>query len=201
MARTRRHLQSNVVYHVFNRRTDKQCLFPSAAAYEDSLDVLARANEKFEARLHAYCLLHSHVHLAASAEDPAVLRHYLQWIFETHAVRFRFQTATRGYGHVYQDRYKSKPIDGAVHYVTVIRYIEANPREARLVARAQDWRWSSLRERVSGRERLIQPGPWGLPDRWVQLVNTVDVAIHEVPALLGQLSAFRPGPTAFPEFS
>jgi putative transposase len=142
----------------------------------------------------------NHWHLAASAEDPNTLSGYIRWVSATHAVRYRFQTDTRGHGHVYQDRYRAEPIETAVDYIRLVKYIEANPLEAGLVDRAERYQWSSLQERLSGRRRLIEAGPWELPSDWVVIVNTPDFRAELEPSLLGQSAAFRPQPTPFPEF-
>lgn len=199
MARKRRYLQHHTVYHVFNRRTDKQCLFATPDAYEDFLRVLARGKRKFAVRLHAYCLMQTHWHLALSADDVSVMAQFLRWTATTHAVRFRFQTGTRGQGHVYQDRYKAVAIDGAVHYATVLRYIEANALAAGVVRRAEDWRWSSLHERRRPVSKVIDAGPWTLPPDWLALVNSPVARMELLPSLLGQEAKFRPNACAFPE--
>jgi putative transposase len=49
-----------------------------------------------------------------------------------------------GTGHVYQGRYKSFVVKSDAHFLTVARYVEANALRAKLVRRAEDWRWSSL---------------------------------------------------------
>jgi putative transposase len=36
--------------------------------------------------------------------------------------------------------------------VTALRYVSLNPVRARMVARAQDWRWSSTRAHLGGRD-------------------------------------------------
>jgi putative transposase len=195
MARAPRCLRSDVVYHVHNRRTDKQCLFPEPALYEDTLKVLRRGKQKYEARIHAFCLFYNHVHLAVSAHDVSQLVRFLHWTSTTHAIRFRLKTGTRGLGHVYQDRYKDKPVGDCVHYATLIRYIERNPLEAGLVERAEDWQWSSLRERMRGEGDLIEPGPWRLPDDWLSLVNAPEVDMYEIPSLLGQTSLWMTTPS------
>lgn len=192
MARPRRFIQSNVVYHIFNRRTDKQCLFTTNGAYDRFLDIVAAGRDKYPVRHHAYCLMKTHWHLAISSEDPAVIPLYLRWLATTHAVRFRRHTNTRGNGHVYQDRYKSTPVDGRIHYATLVRYIEANASTAGLVSRAEDWRWSSLKERMSGRNRIIEPGPWALPRTWAEIVNAPNVSIALEPSFLNQAATFRP---------
>jgi hypothetical protein len=44
---------------------------------------------------------------------------------------------------------------------------------------------------------LIQPGPWSLPQDWIDIVNSPDVKIEEIESLVGQRAAFRPPPVAF----
>ncbi|HUB84594.1 MAG TPA: hypothetical protein VL971_02800, partial [Rhizomicrobium sp.] len=38
------------------------------------------------------------------------------------------------------------------HLIAAARYVSLNPVRARLVARAEDWRWSSVRAHLSGRD-------------------------------------------------
>jgi putative transposase len=185
MGRSTRDLESNVVYHVYNRRTDKQCLFPEPALYDDLLGVLRRAKKKYVVRLHAFCFFYNHVHFALSAADVEQLVRFVQWFETTHAVRFRLKTDTRGQGHVYQDRYKAKPVLDCVHYASLIRYIERNPCEAGVVSSAEEWQWSSLRERVSGNVSLLDPDPWPLPKDWLSIVNAPSIDMYAVPELLG----------------
>ena len=192
MARVRRSIESNVVYHIFNRRTDKQCLFSSNGAYDQFVDLLAAGRDKYPVRHHAFCLMKTHWHLALSTDDAGAIPRYLRWLSTTHAVRFRFRTDTRGNGHVYQDRYRSVPVEGSIHYATLVRYIESNALTAGLVSRAEDWRWSSLKERLSGRTRIIEPGPWTLPATWPAIVNAPDLSLALEPSFLNQVARFRP---------
>ena len=45
-------------------------------------------------------------------------------------------------GHLWQGRYFSAPLDESYGWHT-IRYVERNPRRAKLVERAEDYPWSS----------------------------------------------------------
>ena len=38
------------------------------------------------------------------------------------------------------------------HLLTAVRYVALNPVRARLVARAQDWPWSSVRAHLAGED-------------------------------------------------
>ena len=60
-----------------------------------------------------------------------------------------------GHGHVYQGRFKSFPISTDGYFHQAVRYVERNALRAKLVKRAEEWRWSSLWRRESG--TLEQP--------------------------------------------
>ena len=52
-------------------------------------------------------------------------------------------------GHLWQNRYRSG-IVAADHEWTVIGYVERNPVRAQMVARPEDYRWSSARAHLTG---------------------------------------------------
>jgi REP-associated tyrosine transposase len=54
-------------------------------------------------------------------------------------------------GHLWQGRFSSVAMD-EVHFVTALRYVALNPVRARLVERAQEWRWSSAAAHLSGKD-------------------------------------------------
>jgi putative transposase len=63
------------------------------------------------------------------------------------------------------------------HLLTVCRYVERNPLRARLVPRAEDWRWSSLSDRVGAPERpALSPWPVARPADWLAWVNEPQTA-------------------------
>jgi len=62
----------------------------------------------------------------------------------------RYHRHYKGSGHVWQGRYRSFPIEPGGHLLTVLRYVERNPVRAGMVAKAQDWLYSSAREMGSG---------------------------------------------------
>jgi putative transposase len=174
MPRKKRVLEANRVYHVYNRRTDRQLLFPSASAYDEFLDLLEDGRRRYCIRICAYCPLATHWHQAIWVRDgggACDVSNYLRRLSSSHAIRFRLASGTRGNGHVYQDRFKSPVVESERHYLTLVRYIEANPLEAGLVRRAEEWRWSSLAERLIGGRRILEDGPVLLPSDWVEIVN------------------------------
>ncbi len=187
MPRNPRVFEENCVYHVFNRRTDRQRLFPSASAYEEFVAMVARGRERYNIRISSFCVMETHWHQSIWVRENdgvTAVGKYLRWLSSSHALRFRYASDTRGHGHVYQDRFKSVLVDTDTQYLTLVRYIEANPLVSGLVQRAEEWPWSSLVERLNGRRRIIDDGPLTLPDDWSEIVNArwpadeIDLARH-----------------------
>lgn len=58
-------------------------------------------------------------------------------------------------GTLWESRYKSSPIQTDQYLLSCIRYVELNPVRAHMVAQAEDYRWSSYKARVIGKEPLI----------------------------------------------
>jgi putative transposase len=53
-------------------------------------------------------------------------------------------------GHFWQGRFGAVAMDEP-HLAAALLYVSLNPVRARLVVRAQDWRWSSTRAHLSGK--------------------------------------------------
>ncbi len=96
----------------------------------------------------------------------------LQWLTVTHVRRWHAHYHTEGTGPIYQGRFKSFPIQQDEHYYAVCRYAERNARRARLVKRAENWRWSSLWHRCQATGvPWLGDGPLPLPANWIERVN------------------------------
>jgi putative transposase len=71
------------------------------------------------------------------------------------------------------DRTHSFPIQLDEHLLAVLRYVEANARRAKLVERAERWRWCSLWARRQGGQPAATLHPWPVdePADWLSDVN------------------------------
>ena len=49
-------------------------------------------------------------------------------------------------GHLFQDRFKSEPVNDMPYFVTLLRYIHQNPTKAGIVSKVGDYDWSSWKE-------------------------------------------------------
>jgi putative transposase len=197
MPRARRICPPDVVFHVINRANDRRRLFFQDDDYQEFLDLLNRAMERVPMRTCAFCLMPNHWHLVLWPTTDGDTSTFVHWLSSVHAMRVRRHSKTIGEGHVYQDRFRSFPVETGVYYWNVVRYVEANALRAGLVERAEDWRWSSLVDRTSGTPRIPLAHPMELPPAWQDRVNE-DVSQHELIALRESAEAGRPyGSTAW----
>ena len=49
---------------------------------------------------------------------------------------------------MFQDRFKSEPVEDESYFMTVLRYIHQNPVKAKMAATAEEYRWSSYNDYV-----------------------------------------------------
>ena len=99
---------------------------------------------------------------------------FVRWVTATHTMRYHAHYHSSGEGHVYQGRFKSFPIQDDEHFLTVCRYVERNALRAKLVKRAEDWRWGSLwrwRQKPEPDPTLLSAWPIPRLPRWRARVN------------------------------
>jgi putative transposase len=174
MPRTARIAPGGMIFHVLNRGVGRMRLFRGDADFEAFERILARTLETCPIRIVSYCLMPNHWHLVLWPEDDGDLGTFMQKLTITHARNWQEHRHRVGFGHLYQGRYKSFPVEHDEHFYQVVRYVERNALRARLVRRAENWRWSSMWRRLHGsaeERRLLSPWPLPLPRTWTQLVN------------------------------
>ena len=162
-------------FHVLNRGNHRQMLFRQPEDFALFLELLALSVTKFDVQLWGYCLMGNHWHLVVSVKSVEELSRWMHWLCNRHVRQQHCQSAELGGGHIYQGRYKSFPVQDSAHLWTVLRYVEANPLRARLVARAEDWAWSSLCAQPirDGLMEVPRPklAPWPRDVKWHEAVN------------------------------
>jgi putative transposase len=162
------------IHHVINRGNFRSRLFGDAAAYDDFMGIASEALPVAPMRILAYCLMPNHWHMVLRPERDSDLSRFLHWITLTHTQRYHAKTETRGYGHIYQGRYKSFPVENDRYFLAMVRYVERNAKRAALVERSEDWRWSSAYVRTFGSDvqrKLLSPWPMEAPDDYLAWLN------------------------------
>ena len=168
------------MFHVLNRGNERRELFEDAADYDAFVRVMAQSLEQVRVSLLSYCLMPNHWHLVLRPEANGDLGRFMQRLTVTHVRRWREHRRSVGLGHLYQGPYKSFPVQEDAHFLVLCRYVERNALRAQLagVQRAEDWRWSSLWQRLQTKlpgsaEDWPQLSGWPVnaPKNWVHRVN------------------------------
>jgi putative transposase len=144
-------------HHVTQRGNRRQQVFFGNDDYEAYRTLLAEGCRAAGVAVWAYCLMPNHVHLILVPSEADGLRAALG---EAHRRYTRHVNVREGWrGYLWQGRFASFPMDEA-YLLACARYVELNPVRARLVRRARDWRWSSARAHLAGRnDRLAVVRP------------------------------------------
>lgn len=182
MPRTARASQANYCYHVLNRGNARSQVFHNDADYDSFVELFDEACQSRPMRVLAYCLMPDHFHLVLWPIGDGDLSTWMAWLMNVHVRRYHRHYHSSG--HIWQGRFKSFPIEEDNHLRVVLRHVERNPLRAGLVARAEEWEWSSLK-RLAGRGRpsWLDPGPAPRGRGWVKQVNTIAPAEGELERL------------------
>jgi REP element-mobilizing transposase RayT len=130
------------IYHVIQRGNNRQAIFFSDADRRAFLNRLQRCAEECACLVHGYCLMTNHLHLLIQTSRPNVSA-FSQRLFGGHTL-----WANRHHhrvGHLFQGRFTSALVAEDPYMQQVSRYIHLNPVKARMVARPEDYPWSSMR--------------------------------------------------------
>jgi putative transposase len=172
MPRTSRNAAGGIVYHALNRGNARMRIFHKPDDYRAFIDLMVAALARIDMRVLGFCLMPNHWHMVLWPKGDGDLSDYVAWIANTHVRRWQLHHDRVGEGHLYQGRFKSFPVQDDAHFLTLLRYVEANARRAKLVDRAEDWSHSSLwLRRNAPKSRLLHPWPVVQPSHWLDLVN------------------------------
>ena len=160
------------IYHALNRGNARNKIFFKDADFEAFERVVQLGLEKYPVDLIAYQWMGNHWHMVISPQKDKAMSAFLGWVTMTHTQRYHAHNKTTGYGPVYQGRYKSFPVQHDDHFHTVCRYVERNALTAKIVKRAEDYRWGSLWNWCGG-DSVIQLSAWPVKrlPRWIERVN------------------------------
>lgn len=174
MPRPPRADEAGGLYHALNRGNLRATIFHKEEDYAAFERILDEALQIHQVELYSFQLMPNHYHLVLRPLVDGEMSRFMGWVGGTHTMRYHAHYDTSGMGHVYQQRYKSFPIQDDEHFLIVCRYVERNALRAGLVERAENWRWGSLARWLQKPEpnpSLLSPWPLARLPGWVERVN------------------------------
>jgi len=143
------------IYHVMLRGINKQDIFFDDDDYMCMAKVLSDAPTrkdkmgkvvaKDDCTIYAYCILPNHVHILIREGNRNISE--LMKKIEDRYVYF-YNTKYERTGHLFQDRFRSEPVDDNKYFHQLLRYIHRNPVKAMICAKPEDYLYSSWKEYI-----------------------------------------------------
>jgi len=160
-----------ITFSCFHRRA-----FLEAPGARETLEaVLEQVRARHQARVYAYVLMPEHIHLLVNEPPRILLAQFLKVFKQVTSRKLRGPREK-----FWQDRYYDSNIRGEKPRTEVIRYIHRNPVARGLVAKPEDWPWSSFRHYATGVEGTVEiESQWTAERRGNQLPEGVRIEVGE----------------------
>ncbi len=140
MARPLRPEVASGIWHVWNRGVDYADIFFSDQDRLLFIALLAECTRRFGWIVIQFTLMTNHFHLLIQTPEPTLSRG-MKWLEGKYV-----QAINRRRGRVgplFQGRFKSQLVETGSYLLELLRYIALNPVRAKMVKRAEEYRWSS----------------------------------------------------------
>jgi len=141
-----------IPHHITQRGVRRMETFFDDEDYEMYLSLMREWCLSSGIEIWAYCLMPNHVHLIVLPESESSLARGIGEAHRRYTGYINFKKSWKGY--LWQGRFASFPMDED-YLLSSVRYVELNPARARLVEKAEDYRWSSARAHLNGKDDLL----------------------------------------------
>ena len=140
VARPLRIIYPGAVYHVTSRGNEQKPVFLDDEDRAEFLRILRHVTERYHWICHVYCLMGNHYHLLIETPDGnlSVGMRQLNGVYTQ-----SFNRRHRRVGHLFQGRFKAILVQKESHLLELCRYVVLNPVRAGMVAKPEEWEWSS----------------------------------------------------------
>ena len=141
MARPLRIQYPGAFYHVTSRGNERKAIYRNDKDRTKFLSYLESASERYDALIHAYCLMDNHYHLLLETPRSNLSRilHHVNGAYTTY-----FNVKRDRCGHLFQGRYKAILVEKDAYCQELSRYIHLNPVRAGIAKSPSEYTWSSF---------------------------------------------------------
>lgn len=154
MTRPLRTNSTTGIYHVMLRGINRQIIFEHEGDYVRFKRLLMQMTSTTDEQgnpmpplctLYAYCLMPNHVHLLIQEKNETI-SNVIKRIAAAYALYYNKKY--EHFGHLFQDRFKSEPVENEAYFITLLRYIHQNPVAGGLCKHMDEYAWSSWNEYI-----------------------------------------------------
>jgi putative transposase len=142
MARPLRIEFPGALYHVTSRGNERRPIFSDDIDRRMFLTLLGQTVKRFGWSLTAWVLMTNHFHLVIQTPEVNLSRG-MHWLNGTYVGWFNRRH--KRCGHLFQGRFDAVLVEKESYFRELLRYVVLNPVRAKMVARPEDYRWSSYR--------------------------------------------------------
>lgn len=152
MPRQSRKKSNLCIHHVILRGINRQIIFEDNSDYLQFISIMKYYKNLCNFKLYAYCLMNNHIHLLI--EHTTTNLDEIMKKIEVKFVRWYNRKYQRT-GHLFQERYKSEPVNDMRYFLTVFRYIHQNPLHGGLERSLGTYPWSSYDDYVQSASSFV----------------------------------------------
>ncbi|MGA2423905.1 MAG: transposase [Terriglobales bacterium] len=147
--------------------------FTNAGACGMFVSALERVRENYSLCVYGYVVMPEHVHILVNEPEKGTLAQAMQSLKQGVARRLALRAAES----FWQARYYDFNVWSEKKFVEKLRYIHRNPVKRGLVARPEEWRWSSFRHYAVGEAGVVEiESQWTARKReWAGFFPTVKI--------------------------
>ncbi|MDT8405275.1 transposase [Sulfuriflexus sp.] len=171
MPRTARTYLPGLPYHLVQRGNNREACFIEPENYQYYLELWKEVSRRYGVAVHAYCLMTNHIHFLVTPDTPTAISNATKVVGSRYA-----QYINRRYkrtGTLWEGRHRPSLIQSEKYLLICHRYVELNPVRAGMVARPEEYHWSSYGVNAWGDVSWLTPH-----EEYLRLGQTRDTRCH-----------------------
>ncbi|NLX92805.1 MAG: transposase [Clostridiales bacterium] len=146
MPRQARKKSGSGIYHIMLRGINRQIIFEDEEDSEVFLETMGLYKAEFNCLIYGYCLMKNHAHLLMKIDNDEI-HNFMRKLGAKYVYWYNWKYDR--VGGLFQDRYKSEPVEDDGYFLTVLRYIHQNPVKAGLCESVAEYEESSYNEYIN----------------------------------------------------
>lgn len=146
MPRKPRKTLGSLIVHNISQGINKEFIFEQPNNKNKYLELMKKYSKKYNITVIAYCIMGNHCHLLLYSKSLDNISKFMKEVNAIYAMYYNKKNKRVGY--VFKYRFKSVPVYSEKQLFQCIKYIHMNPVKARIVAKENEYRFSSYNDYI-----------------------------------------------------